>query len=85
MMDDLRGPTCCSIRRKVMVAIVAVLPEEQCGVPDSELADVMRFDLGAPTGKPILGFLFCPWCGKPHQAGDERRVTDLSPRETLDG
>lgn len=78
-------PTCCLLRRKILVAIEAVLDEEACGVPDTELADVLRFDLGEPTGKPVIGFLYCPWCGKPRQLDGETRITDINPREMPDG
>lgn len=69
--------TCCPIRRKVVVGILSVLPEEACGVPDSELADVIRFDLASPAGRPVIAFRFCPWCGKPRGAEDELRIVDI--------
>lgn len=75
-MSDEQGPqTCCLVRRKIVVGIIAVLPEDLCGVPDTELADVLRFDIESPCGKPVLSFLYCPWCGKPRRPGDEYRIT----------
>ncbi len=70
-------PSCCAMRRKVIVGILAVLPEAQCGVPDAELADYLRFDLDAPTGKPVLAFRFCPWCGERRGPGTEHRIVDI--------
>lgn len=58
---DLVG--CCKLRTKILLA-PAVLEEEECGVPDSELADVMVFEK-SPHGRPMITFRFCPWCGKP--------------------
>ncbi len=65
------------MRRKVVVGILGVLPEEQCGVPDSELADFMRFDLQTPDGKPVLAFRYCPWCGTVRSAEAEVRIVDV--------
>lgn len=75
-----RGPepkSCCPIRRKVLVGILSVLPEEACGVPDSELADVVRFDLQSGSGRPVIAFRFCPWCGKSRGPEDELRIVDV--------
>lgn len=71
--------TCCGLRRKVVVGILAVLPVEHCGVPDSDLADVMRFDLAGTEGRPVIGFRFCPWCGCPRDASAETRI--VSPAD----
>jgi hypothetical protein len=65
------------MRRKVVVGILGVLPEEQSGVPDSELADYMRFDLQTPDGKPVLAFRFCPWCGAARTPDAEVRIVDV--------
>lgn len=65
------------MRRKVVVGILGVLQEQQCGVPDSELADFMRFDLQTPDGKPVLAFRFCPWCGAPRDPAAEVRIVDV--------
>ena len=69
--------TCCPMRRKIMVGILKVFSEEECGISDSELADVMRFDLQSPTGKPVLAFRYCPWCGQPRDQAGESRVVDV--------
>jgi len=71
--------TCCVYRRKVVVSVVAVLSEMQCGVPDSALADLLRWDLEADSGKPVLAVRFCPWCGTPHGPNSEVRISDLNP------
>jgi hypothetical protein len=68
-------PSCCPARKKIVLTIVAILPEADCGVPDTELIDVMRFDVQAPDGKPVIGFRFCPWCGKARAANSEMRLT----------
>ena len=74
--------TCCDLRRKITVFLGPILPEEICGVPDSVVADAMRFDLDGPPrtdGKPgtkgVIGFRFCPWCGKPFTPSSETRIT----------
>jgi hypothetical protein len=82
--------TCCDMRRKVTVFLGPVLPEEVCGVPDTLLADFMRFDLPdaqAPDGttKPVLGFRYCPWCGKPFTSSSETRTTMLFGHKVEDG
>lgn len=69
--------TCCPMRRKVVVGIIGVLPEEQSGVADSELADYLRFDLQGPDGKPVLAFRFCPWCGAARAPDAETRIVDV--------
>lgn len=69
--------TCCLYRRKILVGVMSVLPEEVCGVPDSELADVLEFGAESPTGHPVLAFRYCPWCGKPYTRGSETRITDV--------
>lgn len=56
--------TCCRLRAKVALFPMTI-PEEICGVPSAELADVMLFDQKSPLGKPVITFRFCPWCGKP--------------------
>jgi hypothetical protein len=69
--------TCCPMRRKVLVGVISVLPEAQCGVGDAELADFLRFDLQTPSGKPVIAFRFCPWCGQPRGPEDEVRIVEL--------
>ncbi len=72
---------CCDLRRKVLIGVVAVLPESQCGIPDSALLDVTTFglnDLGeTDKGTPILHVRFCAWCGEPRAPGDEVHVTEV--------
>ena len=67
------------MRRKVIVGIAGILPTEACGIPDSELADFMMFDLTSPGGKPVIGFKYCPWCGK--QRTGEYRITETTESE----
>ncbi|HBP21925.1 MAG TPA: hypothetical protein DEA08_29590 [Planctomycetes bacterium] len=76
---DEQPTTCCLLRRKILVGILRVLSEDECGVPDSELADVLRFDLASADGKPVLGFMFCPWCGQPRDQQGETRIVSLAP------
>jgi len=76
-MPGVSRETCCVYRRKIMVSIAAVLPEAACGVSDSHLADLLRFDLDSPTGHPVLAFRFCPWCGKARDLDGETRITDV--------
>jgi hypothetical protein len=73
--------TCCPLRRKLLVGILRVLSEDECGVGDSDLVDVMRFDLTSPTGKPVIAFRFCPWCGKPRDPHGETRIVDIGPAD----
>lgn len=70
------GEPCCKLRLKLVCGIIQILTEEQCGVPESEIADVLRFDLEVPSGKPVVGFRFCPWCGKRIDDGPVR-ITDI--------
>ena len=84
MSESEPGPaaqTCCPMRRKVVVGILAVLPEDRCGVGDAELADFLRFDLESPSGSPVLSFRFCPWCGKERGVDEETRIVDLKHDE----
>lgn len=77
--------TCCPYRRKIVVNVTAVLPESVCGVPDSDMADLLRFDLEVESGHPVLAFRYCPWCGTQRNLDDEVRITDVirpDPPET---
>lgn len=74
-MSDQPCACACNIRKKVAVGILGVLPEDACGIPDSALADYMRFDLAGPNGEPVLAFRFCPWCSLPIQK--EERITHV--------
>lgn len=67
--------TCCQLRRKIVVGILFTLPEEACGVSDTEMMDVTVFD---PEGveKPTVHFNFCPWCGKARARDSEARITE---------
>lgn len=69
------GTSCCAIRRKVVVGVLAILPEADCGVSDAELVDFMRFDVRSPGGPPVLAVRHCPWCGALRTPGTEERVT----------
>lgn len=55
---------CCDLRVKIMLTCYNV-PEEDCGVPDSAVADVLVWDEKSPLQRPIVQFRFCGWCGKP--------------------
>lgn len=57
--------TPCLMRRKIAL-VPSVLPADLCGVSDVVLSDFMHFDKVTPTGKKVLSFKFCPWCGKPY-------------------
>lgn len=76
---ETKPETCCPYRRKIVIGILAVLPEEVCGVKDSELADVVTFDKSR-NGNPIIEVRYCPWCGKPREPGSEARITDPKRR-----
>jgi hypothetical protein len=78
---DLAG-FCCLMRKKVMAAPL-VLTEKFCGVPDTVLADFVRFDLpntpvdtnGRPV--PVIKWAFCAWCG--HRLSDSEPVRIAPP------
>lgn len=55
---------CCPMRKKIVLTPYS-LPENVCGVSDAEVADFLIFDMKSPSGRPVLTFRFCPWCGKP--------------------
>lgn len=65
----------CNMRKKVALGILGVLPEEICGVSDSDLADFMSFDKSGPNGEPVLALRFCPWCS--HPIAKEERITHV--------
>jgi hypothetical protein len=67
--------TCCLMRRKAVLGVLAVLPEAVCGVADAELADFLRFDVRNPGGKPVLAVRYCAWCGALRDPAGEERVT----------
>ena len=82
---EQEADSCCPYRRKIVVGILKVMSEEECGIGDADLADIMRFDLAGLDGKPVLAFQFCPWCGKPRDPGGETRVTDVRRPEPDEG
>lgn len=63
----MSGPTKCTateecvMRRKIALTPFNI-PEEFCGVKDSEVADIATFTT-SPLGRPMVIFNFCPWCG----------------------
>ncbi len=54
----------CPMRRKIKLAIVANHTAEECGVPDSEVADFWQPDLTGVHGHPVIKLRYCPWCGR---------------------
>ena len=68
--------SCCEARKKIIVKIAQILPEEVCGVGDSSLADFLNHDTNSPGGLPILMFQFCPWCGRARDPNGQTRVTE---------
>lgn len=75
MTDTVNAVCNCQMRKKVAIGVVAVIPEEICGIPDSELSDFVNFDLGGPGSSPVLQIKFCPWCGK--LAPKPERITQV--------
>lgn len=73
--------TCCELRRKIHVGVLRVLDESECGVADAAMADVVRWDIVVPSGKPVIGFRFCPWCGHERTLEDEVTMTDVTVDE----
>lgn len=69
----------CDLRKKIVIAIIAVLDEEECGVSDSALADAFDPDLPGPDGKPVLRMRYCGWCGK--VAPKPEHITDFNIKE----
>ena len=88
MPEPSHKETCCQMRRKVVVGILAVVPEETCGISDIDMGPFIRFDIKSPTGSPVIAFLYCPWCGKQRGENTEARITqhvaDLEENEDLD-
>lgn len=74
---DSAKPTCCLMRRKVIIGVFKVLSAEESGVPDVEEAPYIDFDYTSPLGVPVkraYKFAFCPWCGKKRDDTQERRT-----------
>lgn len=83
MSDTSKVEACsCNMRKKVALGILGVLPEEICGVSDSDLADFMSFDKSGPNGEPVLALRFCPWCS--HPIAKEERITHVQFQEADD-
>lgn len=74
-MNDSVKTCSCNMRKKIALGILGVLPEELCGVSDSDLADFMSFDKSGPNGEPVLALRFCPWCS--HSIAKEERITHV--------
>lgn len=53
---------CCKLRKKIAISLM-MLPESICGIPDSEVLDVLTFE--KVDGLDGVQPRFCPWCGKP--------------------
>lgn len=79
----------CNMRKKIALT-PTVFTEASCGVADVELADFMVFDKVTSTGKKVISFRFCPWCGKPwHWQGctwelvteDDEDTEDFLPKD----
>jgi hypothetical protein len=68
--------SCCQARQKVIVAVAKILTKEECGIPDSLLADYVDHGTDSPGGKPVLAFQFCPWCGAKRDPEGETRITE---------
>lgn len=66
--------SCCLARRKIVIGIIGVLPEETCGVPDSVLADFLDW-ADQPSGKSLLRAAYCCWCGARQTPDSESRIT----------
>lgn len=78
-MSENEKKTCCLMRRKILIGIIAVLTEEQCGVSDAQLADVVDWGKATPSGKPVIAVKFCPWCGTPRTDDIEAVIVDPVP------
>jgi hypothetical protein len=61
MTNDQKACT-CNLRKKVILGILGVVPQELCGISDIELADYMSFDKSGAHGEPVLALRYCPWC-----------------------
>lgn len=73
-------PRCsCQMRRKVQINGFTHVSFEDCGVPDSVIADFVKWDVMSPMGRPVLVFNFCPWCGDRWMNPDEQGSIQESP------
>lgn len=71
------GQPCCQMRVKMIVMPGPYFSEAKCGIPDSVLADFILLGESTPSGKSIISFKFCPWCGKPYVRDGVRRIIDI--------
>lgn len=62
--DMLPLNKCCPVRQKVALKLDKVLHVDFCGVPDTELLSVLRFNPNEKNTTPTLCFNYCPWCGE---------------------
>lgn len=82
---------CCPMRIKVIVAVIGSVSQERCGIPDSEMAPFIRFDMqaparpdGQPNKKAVIQFKYCPWCGKAYPPNARLRVVDIQDQLSPD-
>lgn len=67
---------CCKLRKKVVLGIMLIRSEAECGVPDSEMADVMAFD-ESKSDRPIICVQYCPWCGAKIELDENSTITEI--------
>ena len=84
MSDEPTDAVCCTMRKKILLTPYS-RPEDVCGVSDAEVADFLIFDMKSPTGRPVLTFRFCPWCGKPWKLSGQIHEVAPPPSEDDDG
>jgi len=68
------------MHKKVVLGIVKIREEHECGVPFSVIADYNDFGYTPRTPGPFVGnlvFRFCPWCGKTRDDTQERRTVEM--------
>ena len=71
---------CCDMRTKVQLAIARVLSEEECGIPDTVMADFHDFSYQSPTNLPVAAALvtqYCAWCGAKRRPNEKRTTTEV--------
>lgn len=68
------GPVnCCQMRRKVVIGLIAILPESECGIPDSVMSDFLDFEQKA-AGQSMIQVAYCAWCGARRGKNHEKRI-----------
>ncbi len=77
-LEQKQETSCCQARQKIIVSVSKVVPESECGIPDSILADYINHGTDSPGGKPVLTFQYCPWCGTERDPDGETRVTETA-------